>query len=380
MTEDELKQKILAVLNEGIVQVNNKMQEVYNVVKDILTPKSLPIKFGRYMFAHDEKPMSEQAKWNFQVLQGNFPEDATALKTLGVKVIRYCHPATYRDSEVDAIGHLDHERFFLRDINDTVIKRYYNGEENGTFVDIGLLEYQKLSAEFLIRTCQEQGWDGVLFDEVNEFMEWAGYNIRPKKYPTDYSFQTKAWLPYVKYVSEALKVAGLKVYANIAFDGEYDYWARNILDNVDGTLHEFFIGREGITNTASWENWGYRIQYPWMKYNEEKGKESLYQVRTTKPEIVEYALATLLLGVNEDTKAKFAWATGEPGIVESHKWHPIFDKVAKIGKPGPLTVSLDNIYKREFSNGYVIVNPSESARQFEGQEIPPLTGKIVIND
>lgn len=372
-------EKILAAITEAANTVGQTLENLIEEVKGIFMPKRPLIEFGRYMFAHDDKSLEIQSKWRYQVLQGNFPEDAARLKANGVEVIRYCHPATYRGSEVDAIGVLNHERFFLKDTTGNVIKRYYNGEENGTFVDVGDTEYQKLSAEFLIKICREQGWDGVLFDEVNHEMAWAGYTTRPKKYATDYAFQTKAWLPYIKYVSAALKEAGLKVYANIAFAGEYDYWCKNVLNSIDGTLHEMFIGREDYNDTASWENWGFKIQYSWMLYNESLNKESLYQVRTTDPQVVIYALATLLLGVKENTKAKFAWATGDPGIVESHQWNEWFDKVELLGQPGVLT-SNEGVYKRVFANGYVLVNSHESAVEFEGHSIPPLTGRIIIND
>ncbi|UCF78198.1 MAG: hypothetical protein JSW03_08820 [Candidatus Eiseniibacteriota bacterium] len=80
-------------------------------------------------------------------------------------------------------------------------------------------------------------------------------------------------------------------------------------------------------------------------------------LEATLPSMVEYCYASFLLGYNENAHCYFYWHSNAEGGYSTINWFTLwgFD----IGEPQGHYSESGGVYKRDFSNGAVIVNPSD---------------------
>jgi hypothetical protein len=328
-------------------------------------PSGSSVEYG--LFCYND-PLID-ARWTAQTLQGQpgTVSRLAGLREAGVRrLYRYTFPLTFTDHPQAAYrmgadpGTFKRSWLALRSGQTIRSSKFDSGDGYGNYlIDVGILEYQKASAQWLIHLCRTQGWDGIYLDEINEFQSYAGYLV-PSAYPNDYRFQL-AQLAYVQHVSNALHNAGFECHVNLASND--NQWRKNVASAVDGTHVEFFLVQWTVNSPDAWhvaslENGEFRKQLDWLVWNEKAGKVTTCQADAKTEAEVGYALASLLLVTTG--KARFAARKNQSYGVGQGWWTPAMDNARKLGQPkAAYTVSTQGVYQREFEHGRVSVNPSE---------------------
>lgn len=321
-----------------------------------------PVSFARFIYNDPDI----QARWATQVVQGQ-PETVKrlpALRQAGVtKIYRYAFPLTWsahKDygirSAVDPAV-FDSAWLALRGADPIASTKFSSGSGFPNYlIDVGLPRYQQASADWLIKKCRDEGYNGAYLDEINERLAYAGYQI-PSKYGTDYQFQ-QAVRAYVEYVSTALRAAGFSCHANLASNA--NAWRDHVAEALDGVCVEFFMAQWTVTDPSAWhvasiENGEWKKQLDWVLWNEIRNKTTICQADARSEAEVTYALASLLLVTSG--KALFAATKGGAGLTSAW-WVPAMDTALLLGRPlGAYTTQPTGICTRTFEHGVVSVNP-----------------------
>jgi hypothetical protein len=74
--------------------------------------------------------------------------------------------------------------------------------------------------------------------------------------------------------------------------------------------------------------------------------------------LVEYCYASFLLGYNRHTRSSFYWATNAGHDRSTINWLPVWDM--EIGEPTGDFYESGGVFRRDFSDGTVVVNPNDS--------------------
>jgi Hypothetical glycosyl hydrolase family 15 len=255
--------------------------------------------------------------------------------------------AGYADAETN------HRDWFLRGANQNplVFKSY----PRANVMDVGNVAYQDAGATRVGREAKADGFDGVFLDDANASLRWviAGGSGACVTYPTTAKWQAAVY-SFLSNVAPQLHQAGLLVLANIGGStitpGLWQKWNRPI----DGAMEEAFTdgwtGRDSIANSQWREKLGH------ASWSEAAGKISLDHAVTRTRGGARYALATMLLVA--DGENVFSASSDY-----SHElWWPEYATMNALGRPiGAYRVLGNGVYRRDFSNGVVLVNPQSRA-------------------
>jgi hypothetical protein len=373
MSLDDLRARMHAVnktLAGAAVEVNEITVALQNYQPPV-PPKPLsPVEYA--LFCYNDPVVD--AHWTTQTLQGQpgTVERLPALRQAGVsRLYRYTFPVTFTDHPHAAYRMGADPVTFNRDwlakrgkqpVRST---KFDSGVHNGTryynyLINVGLLAYQKASAAWLIRVCLEQGWDGVYLDEINEYLDFAGYLVPTDDYLNDYRFQL-AQLAYIQHVAGALRSAGLECHVNLASND--NQWRKNVMAAVDGSHVEFGFVQWTVNSPDAWhvasaENGQFKSQLDWLAWNEKAGKVTACQADAKTQAEVDYALTCLLLATTG--KARFAARKNQSYGAGQGWWTPAMDTAKLLGQPkAPYVTQPSGLCTREFETGRVTVNPNE---------------------
>ncbi len=79
---------------------------------------------------------------------------------------------------------------------------------------------------------------------------------------------------------------------------------------------------------------------------------------STLTSMVEYCYASFLLGYNEHARSSFYWHSNADGGYSRLNWFPVWEM--DVGEPAGGFYESDGVYRRDFSDGMVLANPSDS--------------------
>jgi Hypothetical glycosyl hydrolase family 15 len=241
-----------------------------------------------------------------------------------------------------------HPDWFLRDRNGNQL--LFEGYPAGHVMDVGNRLYQDEGAARVIRVAKAGGFDGVFLDDANASLRW----IIPRgaasvAYPTTQRWQSAVY-SFLSNVGPQLHRAGLLAVANIGGStitpGLWQKWN----GPIDGAMEESFTnGGVGPDSIANGE-WTPKLNH--ALWSERNDKISLDHAVTATRAGARYALATMLLvarGAN-----LFSASAGYSREV----WWPEYATANSLGRPlGGYRVLRDGVYRRDFTNGVVLVNP-----------------------
>jgi len=243
----------------------------------------------------------------------------------------------------------DHPEWFLRDRNGSpLIFKHYPA---GRVMDVGNRLYQDEGAARVIRLVKAGGFDGVFLDDANASLSWIirGGSSECVKYPTNLEWQSAVY-SFLSNVGPQLHRAGLLAVANIGGStitpGLWQKWN----GPIDGAMEESFTdGGSGPDSLASGE-WPAKLSH--ALWSEENGKISLDHAVTATRAGARYALATMLL-VARTENLLYASAGYSDEV-----WWPEYATANSLGRPtGGYRVLRNGVYRRDFTNGVVLVNP-----------------------
>ncbi|KPJ61457.1 MAG: hypothetical protein AMJ46_01875 [Latescibacteria bacterium DG_63] len=80
-------------------------------------------------------------------------------------------------------------------------------------------------------------------------------------------------------------------------------------------------------------------------------------LETTLPSMLEYCYASFLIGYSANARCYFYWHSNAEGGYSTINWFPLWE--LDIGEPRGSYFESDGIYKRDFSEGVVLVNPND---------------------
>jgi hypothetical protein len=243
-----------------------------------------------------------------------------------------------------------HPEWFLRDASGERIT--FMGYSDLHAMDIGNPAYQRRWADNVVRELVADGWDGVLLDNVDTTMrhDFASY---PTKYPTDAEWRA-AMESALAHIGPRIEAAGKLAIPNFGGWGGNPEVGRDWLRYVSGGMDEMFL-KWG--NTAGE---GYADEYRWsdqlasLRYAQAQGKDFLAVTHSTATdaEAARYGYATMLLG--GEGRASFMLAAD----YTHETWFPEYDY--DLGAPlGPESADPDGLHRRVFTNGIVVVNPTD---------------------
>ncbi|HEY2600288.1 MAG TPA: putative glycoside hydrolase [Thermoleophilaceae bacterium] len=279
----------------------------------------------------------------------------------GLKVLMYVDMASSdpRDpsGRMDWAGYADatarHPGWFLRGRRGRPL--IFKDYPTSRLMDVGNRSYQDAGAARVIRTATAAGFDGVFLDDANASLRWvlAGGSAACVTYPTTPQWQSAVY-SFLSNVGPQLRRAGLLAVANIGGStitpGLWEQWN----GPLDGAMEESFTNGGAGPDTLANGQWQGKLSH--AVWSEEHGKIGLDHAVTSKRRGARYGLATMLLAAGGENL--FSASTDY-----SHEvWWPDYAIAGALGSPlGRYRVLPNGVYRRDFANGVVLVNPGARA-------------------
>jgi hypothetical protein len=246
----------------------------------------------------------------------------------------------------------DHPDWFLKDADGN--RLIFQSYPSARVMDVGNQAYQDAGIARVVAMARAAGFDGVFLDDANASLRWvvAGGSGASIRYPTDAAWQAAVYSFFTR-VAPQLHAAGLEVVANIGGStvtpGLWQKWNTPL----DGAMEESWTdGGEGLGQQVP--DWSAKLEN--VAWSEANGKFAiLNSYNTTEPGNT-YGLASMLLVAG----GRSSYDTANSRY-QTETWYPEYDTAAQLGDPlGGFTVLPDGVYRRDFANGVVLVNPSTS--------------------
>jgi hypothetical protein len=231
--------------------------------------------------------------------------------------------------------------------------RYYNWI---WAADVGNAGYQQKWADNVLAEMGNKGWDGVFMDDTNPSMEYHYDVARVAKYPTDAAYQA-ATGSALAAIGARFHSAGKLAVPNFGFWKDYPGVINDWLRYVDGGMNENFVkvgssaAADSYDRASVWES-----QLQSIKDAEAQGKLYLGVSHSSNDDgaAARYGYATMLLAGAGN--ASFAMH----GDYTNENWFPVYDYA--IGTPAAAeTRDPSGVHRRKFSNGLVLVNPTNAS-------------------
>jgi Hypothetical glycosyl hydrolase family 15 len=307
-------------------------------------------------------PAREGARYTVMILQQTDRRIVPRLKARNrnLKVLMYVDMMASDTRDPAGVlswsGHADagakHSDWFLRDANGAslVVDDY----PRSRVMDVGNRHYQDAGVARVIRMAKAGHFDGVLLDDANASLDWVitGGSVACVKYPTRAAWQSAVY-SFLSNVGPKLRRAGLLAVANIGGStitpGLWQKWS----GPLDGAMEESFTN--GGARPDSLENGEWPEKLSHALWSESSGKISLDHAVTETRADARYGLATMLLVARRENLFM-----ASAGLYNHETWWPEYATANSLGRPrGRYRILPNGVYRRDFENGVVLVNPSE---------------------
>jgi hypothetical protein len=320
--------------------------------------------FFRAVYGYGGTPLSpaaEGARYRVMILQQYDAQMIPRLKALnpGLKILMYVDMMSSDPRDPtglsDAVGYDDavvnHPEWFLRDAsgNPLVFKDY----PTSYVMDVGNPAYQDDGVARISAEAKGDGFDGIFLDDANASLRWviAGGSAACVTYPKTAQWQAAVY-SFLANVGAQLHQAGLLVLANIGGSTITPRLWQRWNGPLDGAMEESFTN--GGTGEDSIENGRWAAKLTHARWSEANGKISLDHAVTGTRAGARYGLATMLLAARDENL--FSASTTYTHEV----WWPDYATTESLGRPlGAYRLLHNGVYRREFTNGVVLVNPHE---------------------
>ena len=302
------------------------------------------------------------SQYDYVIMQ---PDQAHLLPSLRAKnpttkYIMYKNVSGTADSYCCAQGveyawvQANHPEWFLLDTHGRRIN--FSDFPHIWMLDWGNPLYQQIWAQNVIREAKANGWDGVELDDVNysQRTHLGGRTIA--KYPT-VSEQTESMRQFLAYVGPKLMQNGLIAMPNIFVDWHdgLKIW-KQWITYTSGGYKEYFSKSTNWNTTSgrrTGSSWDYDMQF--LAATQSAGK--IYMAKTAAPITdtisMEYARSSFLLGWDGGSSALLFYPN------KAIPWDPHW--TTYIGSPSGARFQVGAAWRRNYTGGTVVVNPSTSS-------------------
>jgi len=262
----------------------------------------------------------------------------------------------------DGVGYCDtnanHPEWFLTDTSGHRIASAYFPQ--AYMLDVGNQAYQDRWLANVTADLRAGGWDGVFMDDTNTSMAWHLNGRTIAKYPTDSAWRG-ATRSMLARVGPGLTSAGFLAVPNLSapWGADYDAQAtwRDWIQFTSGAAQEYYT--KWGTTSSSWfanSDWTYRQAF--QTITEQAGKIFLGITYAPKADghSALYARANFLLFDDPANRGALMYEPSDPEAQDPYapQW------TSDIGSPLAPRFQVGSVWRRNYSGGTVLVNPSSS--------------------
>ena len=253
---------------------------------------------------------------------------------------------------------IDANNWWLRDAGGRIIKE----NDKTWFLDVGKPGFKEAFLKNVLDRNAGKGFDGFVFDYWYPYFYGALQGrSRPEAYPTDEEWFTKAWKPFITYLTDGLHKAGYRIIGNCV--GEYqttnprEIWQRS---KVDGAIYEQW-SVDWLNNSGKWlpgslieKRINALYKDPLEVWTADLGLQSS-DPEYERKQTVGLAMYYIAIPVSQEKRSYHHMKDGNV------YWENIWDFY--IGLPAEPPVKLPNKYfwSRKYTQGIVLLN-YESAK------------------
>jgi hypothetical protein len=312
----------------------------------------------------NDGPIDQPAgQYRYAILQATQYRRIAAIKRGNpqIKVLVYKDIASTRDDagRTDlptgvAYGYANrhHPEWFLEDTNGRRVN--WAGWPHSWQMDVGSRSYQRAWARSVARELRRHGWDGVFADGISRTMQYPWYlNGRVlAKYPgaDDYA---RATTRFLRRVGPALRRRHLVV-GNVN-DAGLPLWRRWVR-NLSGVSKEWWTKADASRGSGMLTGAEWRFQMRLL--SEAEARNKIFIALAYGPaddfEAMDYARASFLLFARGGRSA-FSYAPPCGREPLSDRWRE------DLGAPRGDATRIGEAWRRDFTTGIAVVNPSSSA-------------------
>lgn len=225
-------------------------------------------------------------------------------------------------------------------------------------MDVGNREYQEKWAENVVGELTAEGWDGVELDDACGTLKYHYEPSKVAEYPTDAKYAA-AMESALAYIGPKIKASGKLAIPNFACWVEepamYDRW----LSYVSGGIDEMFVkwgsnAGEGYRDSYQWQ-----VQVEEARYANQHGKVFIgfTQGSVGDTQAARYGYASMLMGSESAELSSYAYTPN----YETEQWLPEYEY--ELGTPTEAATEVaGGVFRRQFTEGLVLVNPTSSPR------------------
>ena len=290
-----------------------------------------------------------------------------AVRASGAKVLLYAQTQTEGSSscQYDArpswgvsycYADQAHPEWFLVDKSG---QRAKYTDYNLYMMDMGSASYQQQWADNEIATARRDGFDGVYMDDVN-LSPGHGTNGTLAKY-NDSQYEV-AVQSFVAAVATRLRGAGLIVSANVGnanpWDGNAVAESQQMARNLTIYNHEFWMRWQAGTPLMTGPEWLTSVQMAEAIQATGAAFAALTYGSSGDVNAMRYARASFLLGWNGHTGSALMYRPPDLEDPYSPEW------ASYVGAPSGSRYPVGAGWRRQFSGGTVVVNPSAGSQTF----------------
>jgi hypothetical protein len=260
------------------------------------------------------------------------------------------------------VGYCDADRnhpdWFLTDPGGSRLNSYYF--QQAWMMDVGNPAYQASWLSNVLSDVRSGGWDGVLLDDTNTDMSWHLHGRTIGRYPTSAAWRA-ATRSMLATVGPALRSSGFLAIPNLSAPWASDYDAHatwsDWLQFTSGAMQEYY-SKWGST-ASGWfagNDWTYRQQF--QELTESAGKIFLGLTYAPKADerSMAYARANFLLFDQPANGGALLFEASDPEAQDPYGagW------TADVGSPVGARFQAGSAWRRNFTGGTVVVNPTSS--------------------
>jgi Hypothetical glycosyl hydrolase family 15 len=268
-----------------------------------------------------------------------------------------CHDGRDDASLPTGVGYCSaaaqHADWFLKDTRGSRVEFC---DYPGTWqMDVGSTSYQEAWAARVLSLLKRDGWDGVMVDDVNSTERYHLCGRTLAAYPTDSSYED-ATRRFLAHVGPSIRSHGFLVLPNINYDCAEACWSRFIAYTSGGVREWWSKNTTGYGGQYADNGWDWANGF--LRLTQRAGKIFIGITYAPGDDVrsMEYARASFLLDWNGGHSA----LSFEPAAETTDPWHGAW--TADLGAPAGARYLQASAWRRDFTGGTVVLNPSRTSR------------------